>query len=336
MSETATTVAMPAAATNQQPARSRLEEVLRSGRFVVTAEVSPPDGADPPRVLKDAAKLAPYVDAMNATDASSANVHMSSLSTCLTLLQAGYDPVLQVSCRDRNRIAMQGDVLGAAALGVRNVLCLTGDGVQAGDQPEAKPVFDFDSIQLLNTLRIMRDKGTFLSGRKVSPAPVYFLGAAENPFAPPYEWRPHRLAKKVAAGAQFIQTQYVYDVPRFREFMARVVDMGLHKKVYILAGVGPIRSARIAHFMADNVPGVWIPPEIIKRVEGKEGKEAQAAEGLALTVEIVQQVKEIPGVAGIHVMAYRWEDSVAEIVKRAGIWPRAAEGEKVGVTAQPA
>jgi methylenetetrahydrofolate reductase (NADPH) len=334
MSEAMTSATM-SEASGPLPARSRLEAALRSGRFVVTAEVSPPDGADPQRVLKDAAKLAPYVDAMNATDASSANVHMSSLATCLTLLQAGYDPVLQVSCRDRNRIAMQGDVLGASALGIRNVLCLTGDGVQAGDQPEAKPVFDFDSIQLLNTLRIMRDRGMFLSGRKIEPRPVYFLGAAENPFAPPYEWRPYRLAKKVAAGAQFIQTQYVYDVPRFREFMARVVDLGLHEKVYILAGVGPIRSAKVAHFMADSVPGVWIPEEIIKRIEGKQGKEAQAQEGLALTVEIVQQIKEIPGVAGIHIMAYRWEDSVGEIVKRAGLWPRAAEPAAASVPTGP-
>ena len=207
---------------------SRLERVLESGRFAVTAELNPPDSADPQAVYERALVLAEVCDGINATDASGANVHMSSVGICALLTRAGYEPIMQVSCRDRNRIAIQGDLLGAAAMGVRNVLCLTGDGVQTGDQPGAKPVFDLDSISLLRTIRTLRDDGHFLSGRKLEVKPRFFLGGASNPFVPPYDYRPLRMAKKVAAGADFIQTQYCFDVPRLKEFMQSVVDLGLN------------------------------------------------------------------------------------------------------------
>jgi len=299
----------------------RLERVLRAGLFAVTAELNPPDSADPQEVYDAAVVLSEVCDAINATDASGANCHMSSVSICALLTRAGYAPVLQVSCRDRNRIAIQGDVLGAAAMGVCNVLCLTGDDVTVGDQPQAKRVFDLDSIQLLRTIKIMRDQGMFLSGRKISVPPRLFLGAAENPFAPPFDWRPLRLAKKVEAGADFIQTQFCFDVPRMMEFMKRVVDMGLHEKVFILVGVGPLRSEKTAEFMRTKVPGVHIPDEVVERLR-KTPKEQKQEEGKQICVEIIQQVREMPGVAGIHVMAYRQEELVAEIIAEAGLLPR--------------
>ncbi len=302
-------------------AESRLERVLRAGLFAVTAELNPPDSSDPQQVYDAALVLSEVADAINATDASGANVHMSSLGLCALLLRAGYEVVMQMSCRDRNRIALQGDLLGASALGVKNVLCLTGDDVTAGDQPEAKRVFDFDSMHLLRTARIMRDESMLLSGRKITVPPRLFLGAAENPFAPPLDWRPHRLAKKVEAGADFIQTQYIFDINVFREFMARVRDLGLHERVYILAGVGPLRSPKAAEFMRTHVPGVVIPDAIVERMN-KTPRERWAEEGMNICVEIIQQVREIPGVAGIHVMAYRQEEMVAEIVHRAGLFPR--------------
>ena len=302
-------------------AGSRLERVLRAGLFAVTAELDPPDSADPQEVYDAALVLSEVADAINATDASGAHCHMSSVAICALLTRAGYEPVFQVSCRDRNRIAIQGDLLGAAAMGVRNVLCLTGDDVTVGDQPQAKRVFDFDSIQLLRTARIMRDKGMFLSGRKLTTPPRLFLGAAANPFAQPYEWRPLRLAKKVEAGAQFIQTQYCYDVPRFREFMKVVRDMGLHEKVYILVGVGPLRSDKAAEYMRKNIPGVRIPDHIIDRLR-KTPRERKQEEGKQICIEIIQQVREIEGVSGVHVMAYRQEELVADIIHEAGLLPR--------------
>ena len=237
-------------------ADSRLERVLRAGLFAVTAELNPPDTADPQAVYDAALVLAEVCDGINATDASGANTHMSSLGVCALLVRAGYEPIMQMSCRDRNRIAQQGDILGASALGVKNLLCLTGDDVSAGDQPEARPVFDLDSMQLLRTAAIMRDHRQLLSGRKLTVPPRMFLGAAENPFAPPFEWRPQRLGKKVAAGADFIQTQFVFDVERFRQFMRRVRDLGLHEQVFILAGVGPLKSTRASTFPTVS-PRVW-------------------------------------------------------------------------------
>lgn len=301
---------------------SRLERVLKAGRFAVTAELNPPDSADPQAVYDRALVLATVCDAINATDASGAHCHMSSVGISALLTRAGYEPVYQISCRDRNRIAIQGDILGAAANGVKNVLCLTGDGVQAGDQPEAKPVFDLDSITLLRTVRTLRDHGQFLSGRKLDVAPRMFVGAAENPFAPPFDFRPLRLQKKWEAGAEFIQTQYCFDVPRLREFMQRVCDLGLDEKLFILIGVGPLRSAKIAEWMQTNVPGVYIPQEIVSRLKGAA---KPGLEGKKLCVEIIQQVRELHGVRGVHVMAYRQEELVAEIIDEAGLLPRIGE-----------
>ena len=296
--------------------RGRLERVLRRGEFAVTAELNPPDSADPQEVYERAAIFDGWVDGINAVDASGANCHMSSVGICALLTRMGYAPIMQIACRDKNRIAIQGDVLGAAAMGVANMLCLTGDGVQAGDQPGAKPVFDLDCMSLLETVRTMRDEQRFLSGRPITSPPHVFLGAAINPFAPPYDFRPHRLAKKIAAGAQFVQSQYCYDVPMLREYMKRVVDMGLHEKCFILVGVGPLASARTAKWMRSNVPGVHIPDSVIKRLEGAE---KQKREGKRLCIDIMNEVKEIEGVSGVHVMAYRQEEFVAEIVHESGV-----------------
>lgn len=303
------------------PARSRLESVLRAGLFAVTTELHPPDSADPQDVYDAALVLSEVADAINATDAAGANTHMSSLGVCALLMRAGYEAVMQMSCRDRNRIALQGDLLGAAALGVKNVLCLTGDDVVNGDQPQAKRVFDFDSLHLIHTVRIMRDAGVFLSGRKITTPPNVFIGAVENPFAPPYDWRPQRLAKKVEAGAQFIQTQYVYDIERFQQFMSRVRDLGLHERVYILAGVGPLKSLKTAEFMRTKIPGVQIPDALIQRLK-KTNKDQQAEEGMKICVELIEQIRQVQGVAGIHLMAYRQEETIAEIVRRAQLFPR--------------
>ena len=296
--------------------RGRLERVLRRGEFAVTAELSPPDSADPQDVYERAAVFEGWVDGINATDGSGAHCHMSSVAICALLTQVGFSPILQISCRDYNRIAIQGNVLGAAALGVCNVLCLTGDGVQAGDHPEAKPVFDLDSTSLLGVIKRMRDDRMFLSGRKISSPPRLFLGAAENPFAPPYDFRPLRLAKKVAAGAQFLQTQYCFDVPMLRAFMDKVRDLGLDRECFILAGVGPLPSARTARWMRAHVPGVHIPDSVIARLEGAQD---QKAEGKRLCIDIIQEAREIPGIAGVHVMAYRQEQYVSEIVHESGI-----------------
>ena len=294
----------------------RLERALRAGRFVVTAELNPPDSANPEDVYERAMVLSEVCDAINATDASGAHCHISSMAICALLIRAGYNPVLQISCRDRNRIAIQGDVLGAAAMGVSNILCLTGDGVQTGDHPEAKPVFDLDSTSLLQTIRTMRDDGEFLSGRKITTPPNVFLGAAANPFVPPLDWRPLRLAKKIEAGAQFVQTQYCFDVPMLRSYMEKVRDMGLDEKCYILIGIGPLASARTGRWIRSNVPGVHIPDAIIERLEGAED---QKKEGRQICIDLIQEVKEIKGIAGIHVMAYRQEEFVSEIISASGV-----------------
>lgn len=293
-----------------------LEKLLRAGQFTVTAELSPPDSADPEEVFARARVFDGYVDAINATDGSGANCHMSSVAVCALLRSVGYSAVMQVSCRDRNRIAIQGDVLGAAAIGVASILCLTGDGVESGDHPQAKPVFDLDSISLLSVLRKMRDEGTFHSGRKITCPPRIFLGAAENPFAPPYSFRPVRLAKKVAAGAQFIQTQYCYDIGRLEQFMSAVRGMGLHEKVFLLVGAGPLASARAAEWIRKNVPGVHIPDAIIDRLAGSRNPKQ---EGKQICIELIQRIREIEGVSGIHLMAYRQEELVAEIIQQSGV-----------------
>ena len=309
-------VDLPLAPLPGHSSRGRLERVLRRGEFAVTAELNPPDSADPQEVYDRAAVFEGWVDAINAVDASGANCHMSSVGICALLTRMGYAVVMQVACRDRNRIAIQGDVLGAAAMGVANMLCLTGDGVQAGDQPGAVPVFDLDSMSLLETVRIMRDDQRFLSGRKITSPPYVFIGAAANPFAPPHDFRPLRLAKKIAAGAEFVQTQYCFDVPMFEDYMRRVRDLGLHEKCYILVGVGPLASARAARWIRTNVPGIHIPDAVIARLEGAAD---QKAEGRNICVEIIQQCREIAGVSGVHVMAYRQEELVAEIVHESGV-----------------
>ena len=291
----------------------RFERILRAGHFAVTAEIAPPDSADPADVFSRAALFDGYVDAINATDSSGANCHMSSMGICSLLTRRGYSMILQQSCRDRNRIAMQGDILGAAAMGVCNVLCLSGDGVQSGDHPQAKPVFDMDSISALGMVRQMRDEQQFLSGRAISSPPRLFLGAAANPFAPPLDFRPHRMAKKIAAGAQFIQTQYCFDVDRMKTFMAQVRDLGLLEEAFVLAGVGPLASAKAAEWIRKNVAGVHIPDDIIRRLAGAKD---QKQEGVDLCVDLIEQMREIEGVSGVHIMAYRMEDRIGEIVSR--------------------
>ncbi len=294
----------------------RFERVLRAGAFAVTSELAPPDSADPEEVYLRARIFDGYVDAINATDGSGANCHMSSVGVCSLLTRIGYSTIMQASCRDRNRIALQGDILGAAAMGVANLLCLTGDGVQAGDQPGAKPVFDLDCMTLLSSVRRMRDESQLMSGRKLDLSPRMFLGAAANPFAEPLDFRVDRLEKKFAAGAQFVQTQYCYDIPRLERYMQMVRDQGLDEKIFILVGVGPLASARAAGWIRDHVPGVHIPDEVIDRLKGAE---KQKLEGKKLCIDLIQQIREIKGVHGVHVMAYRQEESVAEIVDASGV-----------------
>ncbi len=294
----------------------RFERILRAGQFAVTTELAPPDSADPQEVYDRARIFDGYVDAINATDGSGANCHMSSVAVCALLTRVGYAPVMQISCRDKNRIAIQGDILGGAAMGVCNMLCLTGDGVQAGDHPQALPVFDLDSMSLLETARTLRDGHHFLSGRKLTYAPRVLLGAAENPFAPPILWRADRLAKKIAAGAQFIQTQYCYDVSLLKQFLQRAEDLGLLEKVFLLIGVGPLRSAKTAEWMRKNVPGLHIPDAVVKRLAGATD---QARAGRDLCIELIQEIHALRGVSGVHIMAYRQEESVPEIVQRSGV-----------------
>ncbi len=294
----------------------RLERVLREGHFAITSELAPPDSADPNQVYERAALFDGYVDAINATDGSGAHCHMGSLSVCALLTRLGYALIQQISCRDKNRIAIQGDILGGAAMGVTNMLCLSGDGVQTGDHPQAKPVFDLDCMSLLEIARNMRDQSTFQSGRKLDSPPHVFLGAAANPFVEPYDWRPLRLAKKIAAGAQFIQTQYCYDVDRLKHYMQAARDNGLDEKAFILVGVGPMASARTASWIRDNVPGVHIPDAIINRLKGADD---QKKEGRQLCIDLIHEIREIKGVKGVHIMAYRQEEYVPEIVERSGI-----------------
>lgn len=296
--------------------RGRLEKILRRGEFAVTAELNPPDSADANEVFERGAIFDGWVDGINATDGSGANCHMSSVGICALLTRVGYAPIMQISCRDRNRIAIQGDVLGAAAMGVSNILCLTGDGIESGDQPGAKAVFDLDCMSLLETIRVMRDEGRFLSGRKITYPPHLFLGAAINPFAPPYDFRPLRLAKKIEAGAQFVQSQYCFDIPMLQDYMNKVTDMGLHEKCFIMIGVGPLASANAARWIRSNVPGVHIPDAVIKRIEGAAD---QRRESKQICIEVMQQIKDMPGISGVHVMAYRQEELVSEVVHESGV-----------------
>ncbi len=312
---------------------SHLERVLREGHFAVTCEIGPPKSADAEVVRKKARLIRGFVDAANITDCQTAIVRMSSIASAVIIMQEGVEPVVQMTCRDRNRIAIQADLLGAAALGVRNLLCLTGDHQKFGNHPEAKGVFDLDSITLLDMVRRMRDEKRFMCGEEIKGQTVeFFIGAAANPFADPFEFRVHRMGKKIAAGAEFIQTQIVYNLDRFRKFMEMAHDLGLTEKAFVLAGITPPKSFGMARYMKYFVPGLDVPDEILKRMkEAKDKKE----EGIQIAVEIIEQVREIPGVAGVHIMAIEWEEAVPEIVKRAGLHPRPLAEEVKPVVAAP-
>jgi methylenetetrahydrofolate reductase (NADPH) len=301
--------------------KSNIERILESGGFVVTSECGPPRGADPEVIRKKGTLLKEIVDAVNVTDNQTSVVRMSSFASCVLLKEMGFDPILQMVCRDRNRIAIQSDILGAAALGINSMLCLSGDHQKFGDHATAKNVFDMDSIQLINTVKTMRDEGRFLGGDEVKGRPMLFIGAAANPFADPFEIRVARLAKKVKAGVEFIQTQCIYNVEKFERWMEMVRARGLHEKCAILAGVTPFKSAGMARYMKNQVPGIDVPDEMIERLGGIP-KENQAQEGIKICVETIQRLKEIPGVRGIHIMAIEWEEKVAEIAKAAGLLPR--------------
>lgn len=300
---------------------SQLKKILDMGELAVTAECGPPKGADPDAILRKADLLSGKVDAINVTDNQTAIVRMSSLAACSLLLSRGLEPVLQAVVRDRNRIALQSDILGASALGIRNILCLSGDHQSFGNQPQAMGVFDLDSIQLVQTIKTMRDQGTVLGGELLTKSPRLFIGAAANPFADPLELRVIRLAKKIRAGADFIQTQCVYNLKRFTEWMSLITDRGLPERTNILAGVTPLKSAGMAHYMSNKVSGMDIPDEVIKRMEGVN-KTRQGKEGIRICVETIQRLKEMQGIRGFHIMAIEWEEAVGEIVERAGLLPR--------------
>ncbi|MDQ7784324.1 MAG: methylenetetrahydrofolate reductase [Desulfomonilaceae bacterium] len=300
---------------------SRLEKMLNAGHFAVTAECGPSKGSDVDALREKGSYLLDRVDAVNVTDNQTAIVRMSSVAASAILKTMGHEPILQMVTRDRNRIALQSDLFGAYALGLRNVLCLTGDHQCFGNQKEAVGVFDLDSMQLIRTVRDMRDESKIIGGEDIQVAPKMFIGAAANPFADPVGWRVVRLAKKIDAGADFIQTQCIFNIDRFRTYMRQADDMGLTDKVYILAGITPIKSAGMARYMATKVAGMDVPKELIDRVAGVPS-DKQAAEGIKIAVETIQQVREIKGVAGIHLMAIEWEHKVPEILEAAGLGTR--------------
>jgi methylenetetrahydrofolate reductase (NADPH) len=300
---------------------SGLRARLESGEFAVTAEVVPPLGADPGAIGRKLAPLRGRVDAVNITDNPSSFARLSSWAGSVLALDAGVEPVMQLTCRDRNRIALQSDLLSASALGIPNVLLMTGDHPRFGDHPDAKPVFDLDSVQLLWAARTMRDEGKLLSGRTLDPPPDWFIGAVENPFAPPAGFRAARLGKKVAAGAQFVQTQFVFDVPAFARWMADVRQLGLNRRCSVLAGVGPIRSLRALEHMETNVPGLHIPAEVGRRLRGVPASQV-ADEGVRICAEIIGQVREIEGVSGIHIMAPGGAELIPAVLDLAGLPPR--------------
>ena len=320
---------------------SNLEKVLREGHFAVTGELGPPQGADPEVIREKAALLKGYVDAVNITDNQTAIVRMSSIGAGTLVLQEGLEPIIQMTCRDRNRLAIQADLLGAHALGMRNLLCLTGDHQIFGNHPTAKNVYDMDSLQMVYMLTEMRDKAVFQCGDEVKGKTAGFLlGSAAAPFADPVDFRPLRLAKKIKAGSNFIQTQLVYDVKEFAKYMEKVRDLGVHKEAFILAGVGPLKSPGMAKYMKNNVPGILVPDEVIDRMTeaGKEWKGKKAAdlapeekkarskawqtEGIQICIDLIKDIKKIDGVAGVHIMAIEWEEAVKPIVEGAGLYPR--------------
>jgi 5,10-methylenetetrahydrofolate reductase len=332
---------------NEYLVGSNLEKALKAGYFVATGELGPPQNADRKEIERKAQFLKGIVESVNITDNQTAVVRMSSISVAVMLMEMGIEPNVQMTCRDRNRIAIQSDLLGAYALGVRNLLCLTGDHQTFGNHPQSKNVHDLDSITLLQMCRDMRDNKVFQCGDAIKgQEPRFFLGAAANPFADPFEFRPYRLGKKAMAGANFIQTQLIFNVPKFREYMRRVVDLGVHEKTHILAGVGPIKSVGAAQYMATKVPGMEVDPIYIERMKNstkglpslaeikamdnpKEAaearrlrKEAAEKEGIQICVEIINECKTIEGVRGVHIMSIEWEEAVDEIVKQAQIGPK--------------
>ncbi len=300
---------------------SKLEKILKAGHFAFTGECGPPKGANVEHLKEKISHLKGMVDAVNITDNQTAVVRMSSWAASIILLQEGIEPNFQMVCRDRNRLAIQSDILGVYALGVRNMLCLSGDHQSFGNHPEAKGVFDLDSMQLIALVKKMRDEGKFINGEDIDVPPRLFIGAACNPFADPFEFRVHRLAMKIDAGADFIQTQCIYNMDRFREFMKMAVDMGLHEKCYILAGITPMKTVGMAQYLAKSVPGMDVPESLIKRLKGAE-KGKVAEEGIKFALEQIEEFKEMEGVAGVHLMAIEWEHRVPEIAERAGVLPR--------------
>lgn len=322
---------------------SNLERILRAGHFAVTGELGPPQSADGAVIREKAQLLKGYCDAANITDNQTAIVRMSSIGAGTILVQEGLEPVIQMTARDRNRLAIQSDLLGAYALGMRNLLCLTGDHQQFGNHPTAKNVFDIDSLQMVHMVSDMRDEHVFQCGDAFKgQEPRFFVGAAAAPFADPIDFRPIRLAKKVQAGANFIQTQLVYDVPAFERYMSKVRELGLPEKVFILAGVGPLKSPGMARYMKNNVPGILVPDELIERMtaagapwagkkkdeltadDKRERVQAWRQEGIQICIELIQQLRQIEGVAGVHIMAIEWEEAVKPIVEGAGLYPRPA------------
>jgi methylenetetrahydrofolate reductase (NADPH) len=300
---------------------SNLEKVLKAGHFAFTGECGPPKGANVEHLKEKFEHLRGKVDAVNVTDNQTAVVRMSSAAASAIMVANGIEPNFQMVCRDRNRLAMMADILGVYSLGVRNMLCLSGDHQVFGNHPQSKNVYDIDSMQLIAMVKKMRDEGKFLNDEDIDAPPKMFIGAAANPFADPYEFRIYRLANKIDAGADFIQTQCIYNMPRFRDFMKKAVDMGLTEKAYILAGVTPMKSARMAQYMAKMVPGMDVPEELIERLKGA-GKGKQAEEGIKFAIEQIEEFKEMEGVAGVHLMAIEWEHRVPEIAERAKVLPR--------------
>ncbi len=300
---------------------SKLEKILKAGHFAFTGECGPPKGANVEHLKEKISHLKGMVDAVNITDNQTSVVRMSSWAASIILLQEGIEPNFQMVCRDRNRLAIQSDILGVYAMGVRNMLCISGDHQSFGNHPEAKGVFDLDSMQLIALVKRMRDEGKFINGEDIDVPPRLFIGAACNPFADPFEFRVHRLAMKIDAGADFIQTQCIYNMDKFREFMKMAVDMGLHEKCYILAGITPMKSVGMAQYMAKSVPGMSVPESLIKRLKGAEKGKA-AEEGIKFALEQIEEFKEMEGVAGVHLMAIEWEHRVPEIAEKAGVLPR--------------
>lgn len=300
---------------------SKLEKILRAGHLAVTSECGPPRGSDAEAIKKKAEMIKNHVDAINITDNQTSVTRLCSLASCIHLKLMGLEPILQMVTRDRNRIAIQSDILGAASFDIHNMLCLSGDHQSFGDCKQGQNVHDIDSMQLIQTVRYMRDEGKFLGGDEIKRPPKLFVGAAANPFADPFEIRVPRLAKKIAAGVEFIQTQCIYNLDKFEEWMRLARERGLTEKVFILAGLTPMKSAGMAKYMKNRVPGMDVPDEVVKRLAGVP-KEKQADEGVDICIESIQRLKEVEGVKGFHVMAIEWEEKVPEIVERAGLYPR--------------